>query len=73
MIFIKSIFQSFIAFYIFYSLPKFSKNFETISVNIHFQLCLAAESIGQDSAILPDDQPIKLRETSHIIIAKYQC
>ena len=46
----------------FYNFPKFSENFETILVNVRFQLWLAAESIGQDGAILPDDQPIKLRE-----------
>ena len=28
-----------------------------------FQFCLAAESIGQDDVILPDDQPINLRES----------
>ena len=28
-----------------------------------FQFCLAAESIGQDGVILPDDQPINLRES----------
>ena len=33
-------------------------------VDVRFQFCLAAESIGQDDAILPDDQPIKLRESS---------
>ena len=47
----------------FYSFPKFSKNLETILVNVRFQFCVAAESIGQDDAILPDDQPIKLRES----------
>ena len=47
----------------FYNFPKFSENFETILVNVLFQFCLAAESIGQDGAILPDDQPIKLRES----------
>ena len=40
---------------------------ETILVDVRFQFCLAAESIGQDGAgagaILPDDQPIKLRES----------
>ena len=45
----------------FYNFPKLSENFETILVNVRFQFCLAAESIGQDGAILPDDQPIKLR------------
>ena len=44
----------------FYDFPKFSENFETILVNMRFQFCLAAESIGQDGAILPDNQPIKL-------------
>ena len=44
----------------FYNFPKFSENFETILVNRRFEFCLAAESIGQDGAILPDDQPIKL-------------
>ena len=46
----------------FYNFPKFSKTFETIFVDVRFQFCLAAESIGQDGAILPDDQPIKLLE-----------
>ena len=46
----------------FYNFPKISENFETILVNMRFQLRLAAESIGQDCAILPDDQPIKSRE-----------
>ena len=41
----------------FDNLPKFSKNFETILLNVRFQFCLAAESIGQDGAILPDDRP----------------
>ena len=44
----------------FSRVAKFSENFETILVNVHFQFCLAAESIGQDVAILPDDQPVKL-------------
>ena len=47
----------------FYNFPKFSENFETISVDVRFWFCLAAESIGQDGAILPDDQRIKLRES----------
>ena len=47
----------------FYNFRKFSENFETILVDVHFQFCLAVESIGQDGAILPDDQPIKLRES----------
>ena len=47
----------------FYNFPKFSENFETILVDVRFQFYLAAESIGQDGAILPDDQPIKLRES----------
>ena len=46
----------------FYNFPKFSENFETILVDVRFQFCLAAEFIGQDGAILPDDQPIKLRK-----------
>ena len=46
----------------FYNFPKFSKNFETILVNVRCQFCLAAEFIGQDGIILPDDQPIKLQE-----------
>ena len=46
----------------FLNFPKFSENFETILVNVHFQFYLAAESIVQNGAILPDDQPIKLRE-----------
>ena len=47
----------------FYNFPKFSENFETILVEVRFQFCLAAEYIGQDGAMLPDDQPIKLRES----------
>ena len=46
----------------FYNFPKFSEKFETILVDVRLQFCLAAEFIGQDGAILPDDQPIKLRE-----------
>ena len=42
---------------------KFFENFETILVDVRLQFCLAVESIGQDGAILPDDQPIKLRES----------
>ena len=42
---------------------KFSENFDTILVNVRCQFYLAAESIGQDSAILHADQPIKLRES----------
>ena len=42
-----------------YSFPKFSEKFETILVNVRFQFWLAAESIGQNGAILSDDQPIK--------------
>ena len=44
----------------FHNFPKFSENFETILINVHFQFCLAVESIGQNGAILPDGQPIKL-------------
>ena len=51
------------AFSEFYKFPKFSEKLESILVNVRFQFCLAAESIGQDGAILPDDQPIKLRES----------
>ena len=47
----------------FYNFQKLFENYETILVNVRFQFCLAAESIGQDGAILPDDQPIKLRES----------
>ena len=47
----------------FYKFTKFSENFETILVNVRCQICLAAEFIGQDGAILPDDQPIKLQES----------
>ena len=43
--------------------PKFSENFETILVNVRCQFCLAAEFIGQDGAILPNDQSIKLQES----------
>ena len=43
--------------------PKFSKNFERNLVNRHFQFWLAAESIGQDGAILPDDKPMKFQES----------
>ena len=39
------------AFPEFYNFPKFSENFETILVNVRCQFCLAAEFIGQDSAI----------------------
>ena len=46
-----------------YNFPKFFENLETILADVRFQFCLAAESIGQDGAILPDDQPIKLRES----------
>ena len=45
----------------FYNFPK---SFETSLVNVRFQFCSAAESIGQDGAILPDDQSTKLRESS---------
>ena len=38
-------------FPVFYNLPKFSENFETILVKVRFQFCLAAESIGKDGAI----------------------
>ena len=34
-----------------------------ILVNVSFQFCLAAEFIGQDGAILPEDQPVKLQES----------
>ena len=47
----------------FYNFPKFSENFETILVNVRYLFCLAAEFIGQDGAILPDDQPIKFQES----------
>ena len=47
----------------FYNFPKFSENLETIFVNVRFQFCITAEFIEQDGAVLPDDQPIKLRET----------
>ena len=40
----------------FYNFPKSYENFETIFVDVRFQFCLAAESIWQDGAILPDDQ-----------------
>ena len=46
----------------FNNYPKFSENFEPILVNVRFQFCLAAESVGQDGAILHDDQPIKLQK-----------
>ena len=36
----------------FYDFPKFSENSGTILVDVRFQFCLAAESIGQDGAIL---------------------
>ena len=42
-------------FHEFYNFPKFSVNLETILVNVRFQFCLAAESIGQDGAILSND------------------
>ena len=47
----------------FYNFPKFSENLETIFINVRFQFCLAAESVGQDGTILPDDQPIKLLDS----------
>ena len=47
----------------FHNIPKFPRTFETILVNVPLQFCLAAASIGQNAAILPDDQPIKLRES----------
>ena len=47
----------------FHNFSKFSENFETILINVHFQFCSAVESIGQDGAILPDDKPMKLRES----------
>ena len=37
-----------------------SENCETILVNVLSQFSLAAESIRQNGAILPDDQPIRL-------------
>ena len=44
-------------------------------VNVRFQFCLATESIGQDIAILPDDQLIKVRKQgkmgSHLINYHY--
>ena len=54
--FIKTSFPSLITYEVF-------RNFETILVNVRFQFCLAAESMGQDDAILPDNQPIKLRQS----------
>ena len=47
----------------FYNFPEFSQNFESNLVKVCFQFCLAAESIGQDGTILPDNQTIKLRES----------
>ena len=47
----------------FHNFSKISENFETILINVHFQFCLAVESIGQDGAVLPDGKPIKLRES----------
>ena len=47
----------------FYNFSKFSKNFETILVDMLFQFCLATQSIRQDGTVLPDDQPIKLQES----------
>ena len=32
-----------------------------LKITTPFQFCLAAESVGQDGAILPDDQPVKLQ------------
>ena len=46
-----------------HNFAKFSENLETILVDVRFQFCLADESIGQDGAILPDHQPIQLRES----------
>ena len=42
---------------------SFSENFETMLVNVRFHFCLATEFIGQDRAILPNEQSIKLRES----------
>ena len=47
----------------FYIFPKFSEKFETILVNVRFLFCFGAEFIGQDGAILPDDQPINMQES----------
>ena len=47
----------------FYNFSTFSGDFEAILINVRFQFCLAAESIGQDGAILPDNQPMKWRES----------
>ena len=46
----------------FCNFPKFSEKLETILLDLRFQFCIAVETIGQDGAILPVDQPIKLRE-----------
>ena len=43
----------------FHDFPKFSGNFETILINVHFQFCLGVDPSGR----MPDDQPIKLRES----------
>ena len=42
---------------------KFSKSLNTILMNLGFRFCLAAESCGQDGAILSDNQPIRLQES----------
>ena len=58
----------------FYNFPKFSKNFETILVNMRCQFCLGAELIQQDGTILPDDLPIKLQENRAGRVAiNYNC
>ena len=53
----------------FYNVPKFSENLETILDNVRFQLCLAAASVREDGAILPDDQPIKLPQSRAVLVA----
>ena len=42
-----------------YNFPMFS---DTVLVNVCIQFCLAPESMGQDGAILPGDQPISCKK-----------
>ena len=56
-----------------YNCQNISENFETVLVNVRFQLCLAVESIGQDGAVLPYDKANQIagkqgRMSSHRII-----
>ena len=58
----------------FHNFRKFFENFETTLINVHFQFCLAVESIGQEGAILPDANQIAVKQgkmSRHIIIRQY--